>query len=479
VVTRRVLSIDLGTSGVKLGIVNDRLETEIAASAHYPTEVGRGAAEQRPEDWVHAISTSWVEIRESQPDLRIDAVVLTAQMPTLVELDEQGRVIGDAVTWQDSRADALVTELLSPDEKRRISEIAGTPIDGRYLIPMYLRRRLMGLPEPTALLSAKDYLFFVLTGERWTDPSTASGFGNYDLSTQDFSHELSSLWRIDEHYLPTVRDSHSSALLSPSGADVLSGLEADDVPVVLGSADSVAAFHFVERLFGSSIAIIDGSSTVIVSSIDDRHDTPHEALITPLVDPTRYGVEMDILATGSSISWLAHLFDQSPAELESVALAVNEKGANLIIFLPYLAGGEQGALWRTDLSGAVSNLTLGSTQGDIALALFEGIAFEVLRCLDALGTSSRTSSVAWLVGGDNGGLLPALVSALSDQRVVVVPGTSPSLLGAAIIALEALEEAPDLSSHRTTLTRVAPDLDFSYRAALSAKRSRYLTESAK
>ncbi len=116
----------------------------------------------------------------------LDAIVLTAQMPTLVEVNARGQISGRAVTWQDSRADKLVTERLSRDDRRRIYEIAGTPVDGRYLVPMYLRRRLTRMPEPAKILSAKDYLFYVLTGEMWTDPSTASGFGNYDLSDSAF-----------------------------------------------------------------------------------------------------------------------------------------------------------------------------------------------------------------------------------------------------------------------------------------------------
>lgn len=476
--TRNILSIDLGTSRLKLGVINDRLETLTVASAGYPTFVEQaGMAEQRAEDWIHAIAKTWGEVREAQPDIRIDAVVLTAQMPTLVELDEQGRLIGRAVTWQDSRADELVTERLSVDDRRRVKEIAGTPIDGRYLIPMYLQRRLMGMPEPAALLSAKDYLFYVLTGEKWSDPSTASGFGNYDLSTQHFSHELTSLWGFDAQLLPTVEASHSTAPLAPSGTHLLVGLGAD-VPVVLGAADSMAAFHFVEQTFGTSIAIIDGSSTVIVSAADGANDAYREALVTPLVNATRESVEMDLLATGSSIAWLATLFGCSPTELEALALRVEDKAASPVIFLPYLAGGEQGALWRTDLSGAISNLNLGSSQGDIALALFEGIAFEVLRCLDAVASPATSPTVVWLVSGDNDGLLPALVSALGNFPVVMVPGLSPSLLGAAFLALEVLQETPDLTSQRATLARTPRELDLSYVVALSDKRSRYLEESA-
>lgn len=473
--TRHVLSIDLGTSGVKLGVVNDRLETLTAASAHYPTYVDQiDMAEQCPDEWISAITQAWEKVREARPDIRIDAIALTAQMPTLVELDDEGRLIGRAVIWQDSRADELVDERLNAEERDRINEIAGTPIDGRYLIPMYLRRRRDGLPEPTAVLSAKDYLFHVLTGKKLTDPSTASGFGNYDLSTQHFSDELNDLWGFNARLLPTVEASSSWSVLAPSGSVVLSGLEAGQTPVVLGSADSVAAFHFVERVFGSAITVIDGSSTAILGTVEERNNCYRKSLVTPLVDGARLGIELDLLATGSSISWLAQLFGRSPSDLETLALAVETKAANPILFMPYLAGGEQGALWRTDLSGNISNLHLGSSQGDIAQALFEGIAFEILRCLEVISSATTPPTVVWLVSSVNGGLLPALVSVLGHNPVITVPGVSPSLLGAAMIALEVLHEKPNFTSRLDSWASAPLELDLDYIAALRAKRARYL-----
>jgi xylulokinase len=478
-VTRHVLSIDLGTSRAKLGIVNDRLEIVSSASASYPTYVDRiDMAEQRPDEWIDAIAKSWKKVHEERPDIRIDVVVLTAQMPTLVELDGENRVIGRAVTWQDSRSDELVGELLTLEEQRRVRAIAGTPIDGRYLIPMHLRRRREGMPAPSVVLSAKDYLFFELTGRKATDPSTASGFGNYDLEYQQFSDELSTLWGFDIGLLPSLEMSSESHPLATTGAEILTGLEVGRTPVVLGSADSVAAFHFVERAFGAAVAVIDGSSTVILGNVREGQVSPSQSLVTPLVDGARTGLEMDLLATGSSISWLARLFGRAVGDLESLARSVESKAANAILFEPYLAGGEQGALWRTDLSGTISNLHLGSTQGDIALALFEGIAFEVTRCLDAMEPIVEAPTVVWLMSADNAGLLPALLHALDDYRVICVPGLSPSLLGAALVALEVLHEKPDLRAQSSNLSSDPFELDVEYVAAIRAKRARYLATQA-
>ena len=59
-------------------------------------------------------------------------------------------------------------------------------MDGRYLLPMFAR---LVQAEPdravaTAVIaSAKDYLFAWLTGALATDPSTAAGYGCYELET--------------------------------------------------------------------------------------------------------------------------------------------------------------------------------------------------------------------------------------------------------------------------------------------------------
>jgi xylulokinase len=183
---------------------------------------------------------------------------------------------------------------------------------------------------------------------------------------------------------------------------------------------------------------------------------------------------MDLLATGSSLAWLADLFDRTRGDLETMASLAADKDNNEIMFTPYLAGGEQGALWRTDLSATISQLRLGTTQGEIALALYEGIAFEVLRCLDAAHATSAPNAVVWLVSNDNHGLLPAIVQALCPYDVVSVPGLSPSLLGAALIALDALGETPDLTSRRGTVATAAHALEPSYVATLNIKRAKYL-----
>ena len=468
-----VLALDLGTSRIKVALVNEALRVVASASTSHPTFTqAAGMAEQRTEDWLEGIGSAVaVALASLSSPAIIDAIVLTAQMPTLVALSETGP-LDRAVTWQDSRANDLVLSRLLPQQRRRLYEISGTPIDGRYIIPMHLRRLNNEGYRPSTILSAKDYMLYVLTGELVTDPSTASGYGNFDLATRDWSDELTALWGISRDVLPRVGAPSECYPLNDAGARLLAGIPAR-TPVFVGAADSVCAHHFVSAHFERPISVIDGSSTVILASLDSPHGLAPEILLTPLADPSRAGAELDLLATGSSIAWLARLFCLEVRELEALALAHPSPSRNATLFYPYLAGGEQGALWRSDIAGGIEHVSLATTREDLCLALYEGIAFETARCVRLLESVQRYDTVVSIGGATSQLLGASLLGAVLDLPVVALARHSPSLLGAALIALEA--SGADTGARRLLADEV-PDLADHYTRTLADKLSRYLTD---
>ncbi len=455
-----VLAIDLGTSRVKVALVDQDLVVRAAASRPYATlSEEPGQAEQRVGDWVEGIRSALAELGEEAGAAR--AVALTGQMPTLVTLDADGEVVGPAVTWQDSRADELVEARLDDAARRRFAQLSGAPIDGRYLVPMHLWRQ----GPASTLLSARDYLFFWLTGELATEPSTASGYGVYDLERAAWSAELLGALEVPADLLPpVVASTHQAPVL----AGRLPGLGAG-TPVVLGGADSVCAHHWLERGVGPGVSIIDGSSTVILATWPTERPRPEQVLVTPLVGPGRVGVELDLLATGSSIGWLARLVGRSAAELEALALSHPDPAHCEALALPYLAGGEQGALWRSDLTGTLAGLTLSTSPSDLALALFEAIAFETWRCLRA--TALEGQPLTCVAAPDSGLLRPAILAHLSPAPVRALRGVSPSVLGAARVGFESLGLEAGGSA---PASEVLPTLDPRYVAALGSRLERYL-----
>jgi xylulokinase len=404
VVKRRscVLGIDLGTSALKLVAVSSDGRAIATARESYPTiSRSQGEAEQDCEYWLKALSVAVRKIQSQlTPKARIEAVALTGQMPTLVVL-RRHKAIAHAITWQDSRADPWVSTRVDNDLRRDIYLKTGVLIDGRYLAPMF-RFHYGSKPQRASLiLSAKDFLFHALTGLAVTDPSTASGYGLYNLRTKTWDPELTKLWDVPVEHLPPIRSSSFSAPLSKRGIQLLGCTTV--MPVVLGCADSVAGAYGViaGQLDSQTVTVLTGSSTVILKcDAEPRWDSQSRYLVTPLAVDGMYGREADLLASGSAREWAASVFlKRNKSRQESIwqrAYRV-EPGADGLLFAPFLAGGEQGVLWNPSLRGTISGLTLTHDGAKIARALLEGICFEIRRCLVVFEEEALPSSV--LVAG--------------------------------------------------------------------------------
>ncbi len=382
------LGIDLGTSAIKVAAVSrEGRIIAVAREPYHTITTCTGQAEQNCTDWLKALSRAVKKIYSQSPrNLRVKAIGLTGQMPTLVVLN-RGKPVGHAITWQDSRADSWASERLARELRNDIYRRTGVVIDGRYLAPMFGFHR----PKPArgdAILSAKDFLLGTLTGVCATDPSTASGYGLYNLKSGAWDTALCRIWNISVEQLPSIKRSSCSLPLSSTGSKLVDCVPG--TPVVVGCADSAAGVHALDAGAPATdtVAILTGSSTVIIKSDTNPHwDPQRRYLVTPLAVDHAYGREADLLASGSARDWMQNLFTGASRNAwRSLWQAAREisPGAEGLLFAPYLAGGEQGVLWNHDLAGSLLGLTCAHGPVHIARALLEGMSFEIRRCIEVL-----------------------------------------------------------------------------------------------
>ncbi|MBV8402573.1 MAG: hypothetical protein JO203_00120 [Gammaproteobacteria bacterium] len=440
------LGLDLGTSAVKSALID--AYGRLLAGGEAPIDTlsfGAGAAEQDTAAWLTATQRAVAQLAQAA-DVQIPgwrartaAIGLAAQLPTLVVLGEHGP-LGPAITWKDARADASAAGVIGP-RRRELYEATGMPLDGRYLAPMFHHHWRTRCAEVRAILSAKDYLCWALTGARVTDPSTAAGYGLFDLAAGDFSVSLCELWEVPRKLLPQVRPAHSIAgPLHGAGATLL-GLRRG-VPVTVGAADSVSSAFAMRALEDEGAAcVVMGSSTVILDAQRTaRTDPQMRYLLTPHAEAPWYAREMDLLATGTGYRWLSELCGWRPGDLERLA-AQSPAGAHGVSFAPYLAGGEQGALWNPHLRGAILGLTLASGASELARAFLEGVGFEIRRCIEVL---AETSTVSEIVLAGHLAQVPFARQLLADilaRPVQPFPPVAAAAVGAALGSLRALEPA--------------------------------------
>jgi len=460
------IGLDLGTSGLKAVAVAASGAILARGSAAYPTRrPADGACEQDPADWLWAVERALTQIGEVVPARRWRAMGLSGMLPTLVTLGPDGQPTGPAITWQDSRADDVGEEFRERCGGDGLYRLTGQWVDGRYLLPMFGR---IARADPAraaataAIASAKDYLFARLTGELATDPSTAAGYGCYELETGRWNAAALAVAGLEDpvgQQLPPVRP---SAACRPLRAEVAARLGCAPIPVALGAADSVLGALGLGVREPGQVAYIAGTSTVILG-IADRLilDPAHRFLVTPLAEPGRWGLEMDLLATGGAIVWLAGLLGDGLTAAGLVELAAGVDPAHAPVLLPYLSPGEQGALWDPLLSGAVVGLDLSHGREHLARALVNGIILESRRCLAVLDEAGGFARAVEVAGGSAAD--PAFRADLADaaRRLVSLPrddDTDHSARGAALIAALAVDGRwPDGAFPATAVATVPDD----------------------
>ncbi len=384
------------------------------------------------------------QLAADAPPRRWLAIGLSGMIPTLVTAGDAGQPVGPAITWEDSRAEYQATRL-----RALAGESYGTTgqwVDGRYLVPMFMRLREAEPDRAAAtrtLLGAKDYLFWWLTGHAATDPSTATGFGAYDLLDNAWHGGILDAAASLAGPLPDLPPVWPAAAVRPLRAEIAGRLGCAQLPVCLGAADSVLGALGLGAREPGQVAYVAGTSTVILGVAGEpRLDPRHRFLVTPLAEPDRWGQEMDLLATGSALRWLAGLLGGGLDESAVISLAADVEPADAPVMLPYLSPGEQGALWDPALAGAITGLTFGHDRRHLARGLVNGIVLESRRCLRLLEEAGQPGADLLVAGGSAGA--EAFRADLADAtgRRVIMPANAArsadfSALGAALLAARA------------------------------------------
>jgi xylulokinase len=432
-VTRRataVVGVDLGTSAIKVVAVGEDGAVLAVARHGYPTARPEpGAAEQDPQHWFTALAAALDDVAVTVPTGSWAAMGISAMLPTLVECDEQRRALAPAITWEDARAEPEAAALRAAVGEDALYRVTGQRVDGRYLAPMHARMVRVGLAGAT-VAGAKDVLFDHLTGELLTDPSTAAGSGVYDLEGARWDPELVAAAAIPQ--LPMLAPSNTVRPLTQAWRARF-GLTAD-FPVVLGAADSALGALGAGAYGHGDVAVIAGTSAIVLGISDaPTRDSERRYLVTPLAGDG-WGLEMDLLAVGSAFDGVARLLGlPGPAALLESAATVEPGDAPT--FLPYLAPGEQGALWDPSLSGSLHGLRLGMSAGHVGRALLTGVVVELRRCIDILAATTGRRGPILLGGGAAHRLMWQDLADATGREVLVDPQVRDhSAVGAAMLA---------------------------------------------
>jgi xylulokinase len=260
-----LLGIDFGGGASKATLIDENGGLIATATAEYPTLYPcMGACEQRPEDWLCALSSNVLGILDkSGIDKRdILAVAIDSATHTAVLCDGDKKPLRPAIHWTDSRS-RLEAEALQKKCGDEILEKTFHKPDTIWTLPQLL---FLKNNEPQLfariryIFFEKDYIRYFLTDHYCTDRIEAEGSMLFDCRSMQWDGSLCSLCGITVDMLPPLLDPTDVAGTVTEKAAVATGL-AVGTPVICGTTDTAL------EIFASG-AVEKGDMTV------KHRDTP-------------------------------------------------------------------------------------------------------------------------------------------------------------------------------------------------------------
>ncbi len=438
---RVVLSIDIGTTGVKVSFVDLNGYVECSAYREYPIlSESSTTAEEEPSAWWNGIVGGVKEIRERcGSNYSVEAISLCGQMHTHVYLDKDDKPLRRAITWLDQRSASVISEWEEKGIRESIFDITWVLPTPTYTLPQvcWVKENEPEVFEKTkSILVAKDYIKFLLTGEKLTDPSDASGIGAFDIRLSKWNEDVFRMVGVSKGLFPEVAPSTSViGKVKPSVAEEL-GLP-DGVPVVNGGADHSVAEIGAGMLHRGDVVSVLGTAGVVAACSS-------EAIKDRRVVCWRYPIEgyWDILGitqtAASSLAWFRNAFDpDAPSDIfeRYTELAGKvEEGSGGLIFLPYLMG-ERTPHWDSDAKGVFFGVKMIHEKPHFVRAIMEGVAYSIKDCVDVMEQKlGNLGDIRLIGGGSKSSVWREVFANVLGKRLLVPEVQDASAIGNLILA---------------------------------------------
>ena len=387
-----IMSLDQGTTSSRAIIFNRHGETISVAqkpfTQHFPTP---GWVEHDAKEiWGSQIAVLTEALAKSGLEAKdIAAIGVTNQRETTVVWDRAtGEPVCNAIVWQDRRTAKYCDSL--HDKRDWIRGKTGLIIDAyfsatkvKWILDNVENARKRAERGELCFGTIDTWLIWNLTkGEVFvTDPSNASRTMLYNIHTLDWDDELLALFDIPRSMLPEVRA--SSEVYGTVSARYLE----HPVPIAGIAGDQQAALFGQLCTEKGMLKNTYGTGCFLLMNTGDEAVTSKNNLLTTIAwkvgGKTTYALEGGVFVGGAAVQWLrdgARIIRTS-ADINTLAATVEDNGG--VYFVPALTG--LGApYWDSYARGAFFGITRGTTDGHLARATLEGIAFQVYDIVKAM-----------------------------------------------------------------------------------------------
>lgn len=430
------IGVDLGTSAVKLLLMNEAGHIEKIVSREYPLSFPHsGWSEQNPYDWYDKTLDGLKELLSECDKSLVDGISFGGQMHGLVTLDAQDEVVRPAILWNDGRTTEETAYLNEQIGRERLTGYTANIAFAGFTAPKIL---WMQKNEPDLwakvkkIMLPKDYLAYRLSGTFCTDYSDASGMLLMDVKNKCWSKEMMEICHVSREQLPDLYESFE--VVGTLKKEIASELGVPEtVKVIAGAGDNAAAAVGTGTVGANHCNLSLGTSGTLFVSSDKFGVDEHNALHSFAHADGGYHLMGCMLSAASCNKWwmdeILKTKDYAGEQKEIQTL-----GENQVFYLPYLMG-ERSPHNNPNARAMFVGMSMDTTREDMTLAVLEGVAFglrdslEVARSLGIRIDSSRICG-----GGAKSPLWRQIIAAVMNVKLEIIESEEGPGYGAAILA---------------------------------------------
>lgn len=450
------IGIDLGTSAVKLLLMDEKGKIHNIVSKEYPLYLPHaGWSEQEPYDWYDQCVLGIKELIAGCDKSLIAGISFGGQMHGLVVLDENDSVIRPAILWNDGRTDKETDYLNQVIGKNKLSEYTANIAFAGFTAPKIL---WMKANEPdnfskiAKIMLPKDYLSYRMSGVFCTDYSDASGMLLLDVKNKCWSKEMIEICGICEAQLPKLYESYE--VVGNLKEDVAKELGlSTNVKIIAGAGDNAAAAVGTGTVGDGMCNISLGTSgTIFISSKSFGVDENNGLHSFDHADGFYHLMGCMLSAASCNKWWMDEIL--RTAEYGKEQENIHKLGENKVFYLPYLMG-ERSPHNDPKARATFIGMTMDTTREDMTQAVLEGVAFglrDSLEVAKSLGIQIERTKICG--GGAKSPLWKKIIANVMNLKVDVIESEEGPGYGGAILAAVGCGEFESVETAARKLVKV-------------------------
>ena len=455
------VGIDLGTSAVKLLLMDGEGKIQKIVSREYPLYFPHpGWSEQKPEDWYEQVMDGMKELIAEADKSKIAGISFGGQMHGLVILDKEDQVIRPAILWNDGRTYEECDYLNNVIGKEKLSEYTANISFTGFTAPKILwvkNKEPENFKKIVKIMLPKDYIAYKLTGVNCTDVSDASGMLLMDVKNRRWSKEMCEICGISEEMLPKLYESYECVgTVKPEIAREL-GIP-ETVKVAAGAGDNAAAAVGTGTVGDGMCNISLGTSgTIFISSEKFGVDKNNALHAFAHADGHYHLMGCMLSAASCNKWWMDEIIGTSDYGAEQKKIGA--LGENHVYFLPYLMG-ERSPHNNPNARGTFIGMTMDTTRADMTQAVLEGVAFALRDSFEvakSLGIKIERTKICG--GGAKSPLWKKMIANILNLKVDVIESEEGPALGGAMLAAVACGEYKNVEEAAAKIVRIVDTVE--------------------